>query len=48
MDELKKNKVIAHTGLDGTTAYELANIMKTGRFDVVLTAFNYSALWRDG
>ncbi len=47
LDELKKDGVIGHTGLGGTTAYELANIMKTGRFDVVLTAFNYSALWRE-
>lgn len=47
MDELKKKGVIRHTGLGGTTAYELARIMNTGKFDVVLTAFNYSLLWRE-
>jgi aryl-alcohol dehydrogenase-like predicted oxidoreductase len=35
------------TGLGGTTAYELPRIIRTGRFDVVLTAFNYSLLWRE-
>lgn len=44
---MKKNGVIGHTGLGGTTAYELANIIRTGKFDVVLTAFNYSLLWRE-
>ena len=45
--ELKENGVIGFTGLGGTTAYELANIIRTCRFDVVLTAFNYSLLWRE-
>lgn len=39
--------VIGYIGLGGTTAYELAHIIRTGRFDVVLTAFNYSLLWRE-
>jgi len=47
LDELKGAGVIRFTGLGGTTAYELAQIMRTGRFDVVLTAFNYSLLWRE-
>ncbi len=47
LEQLKKDKVIGFTGLGGTTAYELANIIKSGRFDVVLTAFNYSLLWRE-
>ena len=47
LDELKKKGIIRYTGLGGTTAYELARIMNTGRFDVVLTAFNYSLLWRE-
>ncbi len=47
LDELKRDGVIGYTGLGGTTAYELAHIIRTGRFDVVLTAFNYSLLWRE-
>ena len=47
LDELKGAGVIRFTGLGGTTAYELAQIIRTGRFDVVLTAFNYSLLWRE-
>ena len=31
----------------GTTAYEIARIIRTGYFDVLLTAFNYSLLWRE-
>jgi aryl-alcohol dehydrogenase-like predicted oxidoreductase len=45
--ELKEAGVIRFTGLGGTTAYELAHVMATGRYDVVLTAFNYSLLWRE-
>jgi aryl-alcohol dehydrogenase-like predicted oxidoreductase len=45
--ELKQEGVITWTGLGGTTAYELPRIMATGAFDVVLTAFNYSLLWRE-
>jgi aryl-alcohol dehydrogenase-like predicted oxidoreductase len=47
LDELKAEGLIRFTGLGGTTAYELARVMATGRFDVVLTAFNYSLLWRE-
>ncbi|MDZ4815873.1 MAG: aldo/keto reductase, partial [Verrucomicrobiota bacterium] len=28
-------------------AYEMARLIKTGKFDVLLTAFNYSLLWRE-
>jgi len=45
--ELKAEGLIKFTGLGGTTAYELARIMATGEYDVVLTAFNYSPLWRE-
>ena len=45
--ELKDEGVIKFTGLGGTTAYALARIMATGEYDVVLTAFNYSLLWRE-
>ena len=47
LDDLKRDGVIRFTGLGGTTAYEMAHIIRTGRFDVVLTAFNYSLLWRE-
>jgi len=47
MEKLKQEGVIRFTGLGGTTAYELPRIMATGFYDVVLTAFNYSLLWRE-
>lgn len=45
--ELRDEGRIGYIGLGGTTAYELAHIIRTGKFDVVLTAFNYSLLWRE-
>jgi aryl-alcohol dehydrogenase-like predicted oxidoreductase len=45
--ELKAQGIIRFTGLGGTTAYTLAHILATGAYDVVLTAFNYSLLWRE-
>lgn len=47
LDELKAEKLIRFAGLGGTTAYELPPIIATGRYDVILTAFNYSLLWRE-
>lgn len=47
LDDLKAAGAIRFTGLGGTTAYEMAPIVETGRFDVLLTAFNYSLLWRE-
>lgn len=47
LEDLKRQGLIRFTGLGGTTVYELAHICRTGRFDVVLTAFNYSLLWRE-
>ncbi|MFH1084551.1 MAG: aldo/keto reductase [Chloroflexota bacterium] len=47
LDDLRRQGVIRYLGLGGTTAYELPHIIRTGRFDVVLTAFNYSLLWRE-
>lgn len=44
---LKEEGLIRFTGLGGTTAYILARICATGQFDVVLTAFNISLLWRE-
>ena len=34
-------------GLGGTTPGEMPLIMDTGKFDVILSAFNYDLLWRD-
>ncbi|HEY3341793.1 MAG TPA: aldo/keto reductase [Anaerolineae bacterium] len=45
--DLKRQGIIRFIGLGGTTAYEMPHIINTGRFDVVLTAFNYSMLWRE-
>lgn len=46
-EELKQDGVIRFTGLGGTTATQLAHLMRSGKFDVVLTAFNYSVLFRE-
>lgn len=47
LNELKANGKIKYLGLGGTTAYEMGHIIDTGKFDVVLTAFNYDLLWRE-
>ena len=47
IDELKKSGKIKYSGLGGTTVTEMLPIVKTGKFDVLLTAFNYSLLWRE-
>jgi aryl-alcohol dehydrogenase-like predicted oxidoreductase len=47
MQDLKRQGIIHYMGLGGTTAYEIVPIIKSGHFDVVLTAFNYSLLWRE-
>jgi aryl-alcohol dehydrogenase-like predicted oxidoreductase len=45
--EARHRGLIRYTGLGGTTAYELAWLCRNGEFDVLLTAFNYSLLWRE-
>lgn len=47
LDALKEEGRIRYLGLGGTTAYEMARLLRTGKFDVVLTAFNYSLLWQE-
>ena len=47
MDKLKRAGKIRHTGVGGTTVNEMLHIISTGRFDVLLTAFNYSVLYRE-
>ena len=47
LEDLKRQGIIRYTGLGGTTVTELTYLVKSGKFDVVLTAFNYSILWRE-
>ena len=47
IDRLKGEGRIRFAGLGGTTAYDMVRLIRTGRFDVVLTAFNTSLLWRE-
>jgi aryl-alcohol dehydrogenase-like predicted oxidoreductase len=47
LDALKAEGKIRFTGLGGTTTTELAHLCRTGKFDVVLTAYNYSLLYRE-
>jgi aryl-alcohol dehydrogenase-like predicted oxidoreductase len=45
--ELKAEGKIRFTGLGGTTTTEMAHLCRSGKFDVVLTAFNFSLLYRE-
>ncbi len=47
LDDLRARGLIRYTGLGGTTAYEMARIIEKADYDVLLTAFNYSLLWRE-
>ena len=47
MDELKAAGKIRYTGLAGTTVTEMTSLVRSNRFDVVLTAFNYNVLFRE-
>jgi aryl-alcohol dehydrogenase-like predicted oxidoreductase len=47
LDGLKREGVIRFTGLGGTTVTEMAHLIRSDKFDIVLTAFNYSALFRE-
>ena len=47
LQELRDEGVIKYTGIGGTGVHELARLCDTGWYDVVLTAFNSSPLWRD-
>jgi aryl-alcohol dehydrogenase-like predicted oxidoreductase len=44
---LKEDGVIRAFGLGGTTVAEMTHCVRTGRFGVLLTAFNYNALYRE-
>ncbi|QDU60346.1 D-threo-aldose 1-dehydrogenase [Planctomycetes bacterium Pan216] len=45
--ELKREGLVGAIGLAGTTSSELYHLVATGKFDVVLTAFNYNVLYRE-
>lgn len=47
IEKLKAQGKIRYSGLGGTTATELNWLCETGLFDVVLSAFNYNALYRE-
>jgi aryl-alcohol dehydrogenase-like predicted oxidoreductase len=47
LTSLRRRGVIRHTGVAGTTVTEMSHLVRSGHFDVVLTAFNYSALFRE-
>lgn len=47
LERWKQEGKIVYSGLAGTTTSELAGLIRRGPFDVVLTAFNYNALFRE-
>lgn len=47
LDSLKQAGTIRFTGLAGTTVNEMTYLVQQNKFDVVLTAFNYNALFRE-
>jgi len=47
IEDLKREGKIRFCGLAGTTVTEMTSLVESDRFDVVLTAFNYNALYRE-
>ena len=47
MSELREAGKIRFTGLAGTTVTEMTGLVESDHFDVVLSAFNYNALFRE-
>ncbi|HEY3398663.1 MAG TPA: aldo/keto reductase [Armatimonadota bacterium] len=47
LQEAKAQGLTRFIGAAGTTPYPMARVLATGNFDVVLTAFQYSLLWRE-
>lgn len=47
MESLKREGKVRYTGLAGTTVSEMTYLVNQNKFDVVLTAFNYNALFRE-
>ncbi len=47
LKELRDEGRCRHIGVGGTTAYEMTSVVASGHFEVLLTAFQYSLLWRE-
>lgn len=47
IEDFTRRGIVRFAGLGGTTTTEMAHLVRSDRFDVVLTAFNYSALFRE-
>lgn len=47
LDQLKQQGKVRCTGVGGTTVNEMLHVVGSARFDVLLCAFNYSALFRE-
>ncbi|EAQ78037.1 aldo/keto reductase [Blastopirellula marina] len=47
LQELKASGQVKAIGLAGTTVAEMTSLVRTGLFDVLLTAFNYNLLFRE-
>ena len=47
MEEARAAGKVRFFGLGGTTTLEMARLVKSRKFDVVLTAFQYSLLWQE-
>lgn len=45
--QLKDQGLIKYTGVGGTTVNEMLHVIRSQRFEVLLTAFNYSVLYRE-
>ena len=43
----KEEGIIKAIGLGGTGVTEMSHLVQTGKFDIILTAFNYSLLYRE-
>lgn len=47
LTDYRKQGIIRNIGLGGTGVTEMGHLVRSGKFDVVLTAFNYSLLYRE-
>ena len=47
LDDVKSEGLIRFTGLGGSTVNEMTALVQTGRFDVLLTAFQYNTIFRE-
>lgn len=47
IDQLKREGKVRFSGLGGTTVSEMASLVRSNLFDVLLTAFNYNILYRE-